>query len=309
MKMINKIFIIGFIIFLLVFQSTTYAYSNDYYSISIPSSYSKIADNFFMDQDGLNINVVVDSHSYKYKGEVYTEEHLNDLIDRFKAITEEEMLDVLKSTYNQYGVEYKEEELKELSKSIKIETTGTKEITTFSKNNYKCFHFILKITLGEYSYYTNQYQVFARNNFFTLTITGNDLDYFKTQDIKNTINSFTIKNFQEVEQEESIWEKSLVSAISAMILCGISALISKKQKGNKDKNMEIKIDTEENKINIKSSLSDENEVIIRDRTNKSNVYSEDVRLHKEGEKKYCTNCGKNIEDFWLYCNHCGFKLK
>lgn len=57
------------------------------------------------------------------------------------------------------------------------------------------------------------------------------------------------------------------------------------------------------------NLSDPNEVVIRDRSNTFNTYSEDVRIHKETDKKYCTKCGKSIENEWAFCNHCGNKLK
>ena len=87
-----------------------------------------------------------------------------------------------------------------------------------------------------------------------------------------------------------------------------------------DKRLNVKkekkeINSEQNNITINDktvkeiNLSDPNEVVIRDRSNSFNVYSEDIRLHNDTDKKYCTNCGKNIEDFWSFCNHCGYKLK
>lgn len=83
-------------------------------------------------------------------------------------------------------------------------------------------------------------------------------------------------------------------------------LLKRKEENKSIMDKEVKIN---DKTVKEINLSDENEVVIRDRSNDFNVYSEDVRLHKETDNKYCTNCGKTIEDDWAFCNHCGNKLK
>lgn len=35
----------------------------------------------------------------------------------------------------------------------------------------------------------------------------------------------------------------------------------------------------------------------------------DIKSNSTPNLRYCTNCGKNIEDSWTYCNNCGYKLK
>lgn len=300
MRKIRIILSLVIIYILLISWHTIYAYSNEYYSIYIPSSYTEIKDNYFMDDNGLNINIIIDSHSYK--GEVYTNEHLNDFVDRFKSMSENDILSSLKSVDEKYNTNYTNEELEELSNSIKIETTSVKEISTFTKNNYKCFHYILKISFGDFYYYANQYCVFTKNNYFILTITGNDMDYFNNSEITKTINSFTIKNYQEVEKEESIWEKTYVSAISAMILAGISFIFNKKKSKKITKQNEQTNANEVNEIN----LSNSNEIVIEKKD--YNLNNQNEQVHKEIDKKHCTNCGKEIENTWAFCNYCGNKL-
>ena len=76
----------------------------------------------------------------------------------------------------------------------------------------------------------------------------------------------------------------------------------------------IEANSEQNSIIINEqkvreiNFSNPNEVVLRDRSNSFNTFSEDVRVHKDTDKKYCTNCGKEIEKNWKYCNYCGNKL-
>lgn len=63
----------------------------------------------------------------------------------------------------------------------------------------------------------------------------------------------------------------------------------------------------ENKQDLKTYTSEKNDQSIRN--NEKNL-KEDNTENKEmnKEKKYCTKCGKLIEEEWTFCNYCGNKL-
>lgn len=351
----KKIKIVSIILMVFVlFAHSVSAFSNDYYSIDIPTSYAQESENSFTDEYGRNINVQIVSFSGRGKGSPYTEEGLNKLADNYANEIEslkDEAKKMLIEKNTKYGANLSEEEINEYVDSIEFLGVEKKEITTFSRNNYECFHLIVKVSMGGIITYSNQYSVASGNNIYTLTFSSDNLSDFNTYEITKAIDSFTIKNFQQpyTDGEESLGEKMFGAFFSTLIFCGIGALINKKQKRknievinenkeftednsivsknekdnistdknheiSKDKELDIQSQKEENmnvveKETVKMSLSDSNEGVIRDRTNDFNTYSEDVRIHKETDKKYCTNCGKIIEDTWAFCNYCGNKLK
>lgn len=273
---VKKIVIICAILIIILFGINAYAYSNDDYSIYIPSQYTEIFENNFVDDNGLSISIVINSHAYK--GEIYTKDNLNELVKETMSISKEDILNSIKNVNEQLNTSHTEDELENLANSIKIETTSIQEISTFSKNNYKCFHFILKITLDDFSYYANQYCVFSKTEYFILSISGYDINYFSNPEILKTIDSFTINNYQEIEEEESLSEKMFISAISTMIFMGICSIFNYRKKKT-DGGSEEKMDNEESEI-------------------KSNIV----------KKICCTNCGKEINDNWKYCKYCGYKV-
>ena len=343
---IKRIFL-TFLFCIILMNLSVYAYSNEYYSIDIPSGYTEGAENFFSNEEGLNINIIIDSHSYK--GEVYTEEHMEDLVEGVKELSQKDMLNILQTINNTYNLNYTNEELNELAKDMEIENTTVKEISTFSKNNYPCFHWILKISVGDYYYYANQYGVFSKNNYFILTITGNDTEYFESSEIIKTINSFTINNYEEVEPKMTIWEKVISSMISTMIIVGIGALFNRnKNNALKEKqtiikqevkdviSIECKVCGKEIPFNNYGTCEECHQKVLRrieeQKKIECKVCGKEIPFNEHGtceechekilkrmeerkneqnilKAKYCTNCGEKIKEEWNFCNSCGNKLK
>ena len=72
-----------------------------------------------------------------------------------------------------------------------------KEVTKFTKNNYPCLHYISNLSIGEENAYTETYQVVSDKTAYTITVSSHDSNFFEKQEVKDMINSFTIKNYKE----------------------------------------------------------------------------------------------------------------
>ena len=285
MRRKQKILLVFYTILFLFLQYNIYAYSTDYYSIDIPTSYTKVSENSFTDKNGYNINIQIVPFNDSVDQSSYTEERLNSLVNGLKNEIDnyrEEFKLALQEKNQQYNSGLTETQINEYAKSVKVNFIDKKEIINFTKNNYKCFHIIANYSISDYNYYVEQYTLFSGNNVFTLSISSEDLDYFNRQDIKNIVNSFTIKNFKD---SSTVSPGLLSKIISSIILCCISALIVKIKNTSSRKNKE----EQEN-----------NESIHKTEEKEKNTVS---------QEKFCTNCGIKIEKSWIYCNNCGYKLK
>lgn len=67
-------------------------------------------------------------------------------------------------------------------------------------------------------------------------------------------------------------------------------------------NTEIETDKEDEELkNITNNIEKEKNNEIKEK--------EDTNDKETENKKYCTKCGKTIENEWVFCNYCGNKLK
>lgn len=292
-------FSIIFIFFIIPYSVN--AYSTTQYSIDIPSTYVQVSENSFTDEYGRNINVQIVPFSGSGKGSPYTEEGLNKLtdnlingLDKYK----EDAKKLLIEKNEKYETNLTDDQIDEYINSFKCISIEKKEITTFSKNEYKCFHIIAHFSMGGIDYYANQYTLVSGNSIFTLTASSGDINDFNNYEISKAINSFTIKDFEPYTEEETLGEKMFVAFFSSLIFCGIGALINHNSKKSKNIKEELTQKNEDNSPIIKSSLSNSNETEIVGK-----IFGEDLKV-----QKFCTNCGKTIEDTWAFCNYCGNKL-
>ena len=286
------------------------AYSTSQYSIDIPFTYNKFSESSFIKENRNNINIKVTPYPESV-GNPYTEEILNMLVEMVWNIDDhsDEMVNTLK---NEYGNYLSDNEIAEYANSFKCNSVDKKEIITFTKNNYKCFHIIANYSMRDYSYYSEQYIVVSDNNTFTITISVNSKEDLESLEIKNMINSFTIYNYKEPSQNSSLFSSDLFSEIIAVVIvttvCNVIAYVKSKNK-NKNTYVEEKnntIDDDKQLENLINNIEKENKSCID-----SSIELKDPNSLKEEEhnKKYCSKCGNEIENNWSFCNYCGNKLK
>lgn len=209
MKIRNHIILVLIAIISITFfaSSEVFAYDAETFSIDIPEGYITDNKDSFTDATGRNINVTIlqDSKTTDYK---YSEEELNAIVSELdKAIEDvrEQYVESLKSTY---GEEYAEEIYKQVVETIKINSFLKKEITTAGKGNYKCYHIITEYSFMDTKLYMNQYTTNNGEDLYTLTLSAFDPSDFDTDELKNVVNSFEIKN---VKTEESKPANTLIA--------------------------------------------------------------------------------------------------
>lgn len=297
---------IAIMLFIVIIISCGYnalAYSTIEYSIDIPSNYNKVSENSFTDESGKNINIQIVPFEGSGWDNPYSEKHLDEVINGLYSEIDkyrEEFKNTLIEKNKKYGAGLTEEEIDNYAKSFKVDTIEKKEVTTFSKNNYKGFHVVAKIIMGEITMYMDQYMVASGKKTYTLGISCSSLDEINSTKNKNIVDSFTINNFQEIKGEgEKLKYKIITTVISTLIIGGIGSLI---RKNNLDKKKDELSDKkiEEFDKTVDSKVLDKKQEIEKKETEEVN--------NKE-EKKFCTKCGKQIENDWVFCNYCGNKLK
>lgn len=314
----KKIFC-GFLLFIFIFSLivNVNAYSTSQYSIDIPSTYRKATEGSFTKENGNNVNVQVVPFSGS-SSNVFTEEGLNKLTNNINSEIDNVRTEMKKTIKERYGEYLSDSEIDEYVKSFKCESIDKKEITTATKNNYKCYHIIASYSAGDYKYYAEQYSFISNNNVYTLTASVGEKSDLQSAEVRNIINSFTISNYKNPEQSsffsDKLLSKIIATGIVALICGGIKA-ISDKNKRNKikqgsdrlkeDKQKELEKKEEKNK----SIEIVENDKVKDSKNNNKDMIIENDSKDKEESKKYCTKCGKMIDNEWAFCNFCGNKLK
>ena len=211
------------------------AYSTSKYSIDMPSTYVLVTEGTFSDVDGNSINIQVSQG--ESSGDPYTQENLDRLVNEMYNNVDaykEQIKASLKETYGNY---YTEDQIKEYVDSFKCKSVDTKEITTVSKNNYKCFQLVANYEMADYSYYCRQYSIMSGSDIYTITVSAQDkLDLF-TQVVEDALNSFTISNYEEPKATSTA---DIFKYIGIGVGCGalagvLSYVFNKKRKENENK--------------------------------------------------------------------------
>ena len=198
MKKIVSTMIIFAIILL---QTISLAYNTEEYQIEVPENFQEVVENVFSDELGNSVNVQIislaEGEQFEYS-EAYLEMVVNSVlgnIDQYKAEAKEQ----LKVQYD--GV-LTEEQIDEYLSTFKYNEFELKEVTTFTKNNYPCLHYISNLTMGDANTYSETYQVVSDSKIYTVTISSTDKAFFEDESVKGMINSFTINNYVELQNEE-----------------------------------------------------------------------------------------------------------
>ena len=315
----KKIF--SFLIFIFIFSlvGSVNAYSTNKYSIDIPSTYREATEGSFTKENGDNVNVQVVPFSGSSVN-AFTEEGLNSLTKNINSEMDNyrtEMKEIIKEMYGEY---LSDSEINEYVKSFKCDSIDMKEITTATKNNYKCYHIIASYSVGDYKFYVEQYSFISNKNIYTLTASVGEKSDLQSLETKNIINSFTIANYKDPEKSSffssDVWSKIIVTTIVAIIGVAIKHFADKgkediddkdtknNEKYEEDKDLEKIIDKIE-EDNVNESDIEKNEMDINNQNEETVENKEDLKQ----AKRFCTKCGEEIEQDWNFCNNCGKKLK
>ncbi|MBR3255458.1 MAG: hypothetical protein IKF97_04495 [Clostridia bacterium] len=208
------------------------AYSTSKYSIDMPSTYYLVTEGTFADKDGKSINVQISKGDSN--GDPYTQENLDRLVNEMYNNVDAYKEQISASLKESYGSYYTDEEIKEYVDSFKCKSVDTKEITTVSKNKYKCFHLVANYEMADYSYYCRQYSIMSGNDIYTITVSAQDKLDLDSQVIEDALDSFTITNYEEPKATNTgdIFKYIGIGAGCGALAGLISYFASKKKKDN-----------------------------------------------------------------------------
>lgn len=190
----KKSVLISVILLLVVSIATSVnAYSTSEYSIDVPSSFKEYGTAIYRMDNGNNFNVQVTSYDEKKDGYPYTQANLDNLVKQMEGS----------------GAKIKKQ-----------------EITTCTKNNYKCMHLMSEI----YGYICDQYAIVSGSKIYTITVAVSDEKDLEDADVKAIVNTFTLKDYKEPKQGMSpILIGAIVGAGIGVLLAIVSVLKKKKE--------------------------------------------------------------------------------
>ena len=249
--MIKKVAI--FILMIIIFSATiSLAYSGDKYEIQITDSFSSeinnYMENYWGDDEGNSINVQISEIKSANEFQ-YSEDFLNALTEeiknniwKYKAEIKEQLIQQYEAGFSELNVsrEEIEEVVNPIVENVEYKEFLVKEVTKFTKNNYPCLHYISNLSLGEESVYTETYQLVSDKTAYTLTISSSDPSFFEKQEIKDMVNSFTIKDYKEYAftKKKSIFNSPIIYYVIVGLVGGTISALSKfiYEKASKKKN-------------------------------------------------------------------------
>lgn len=177
--MIKKIISTTFLLAIIASVNlTALAYSTDQYDIEIPDSFIQQSEPDIQD------DTVTFVSSENENCVIYIRYQKNTLDFEFS----ETNLNFFKEAFA-YGLDAQDE-----SQYGNNNITG--EITTFTKNNYKCFHYNTEYLINDDATdYSEMYITKSDNVCYIIGIVSDNKEFFELESTKNIINSFTIKNY------------------------------------------------------------------------------------------------------------------
>ena len=245
-----KKLIISLVIVLLIIPTFALAaqYSNDDYSIEVPDSFEQVLENSFSDEEGNNINIQI---NYYDSSEIveYTEDFLNSILEEIKNNIEGYRAEIKNQMLEQYGESIPETVIDELVESLKYNDFLVKEITTFGADNYQCLHYISDVSMGDVNQYAETYQTYVDGTIYTVTISSADSTFFDREDIKSSVASFKIGNYEEFLRKQEAEAKTVdtiativVIAAVAIVIAVIVVIVVAAKKASKKKSQKENID-------------------------------------------------------------------
>lgn len=242
--------LISLIIFILIASlcGIANAYSTSQFSIDIPETWKSTTTNSFVDGKGNNVNIQITKTSFG-SGNPYTETNLNKLVDEIYNNVDSYKDEMVQSLKQSYGAYLTEKEIREYVSSFKCNSVDVKEITTCTKNNYKCFHIIANYTMSDYSYYCDQYCIVSDKTIFTLSVSAGDKKDFENAELRGIVDSFTINNYKEPSSFplSPVLTGALIGACVGAVIGLISYIVKNKNKQKESQNQDENKNETENK--------------------------------------------------------------
>ena len=246
-------------VFILSIFTRIYAYNTSEFSITVPGTYKEETENSFSKEDGTNVNVQI-TPSKGVDAINYTEKELNYLVNQIETKFDSYKDELKVELKKQYGNSVSEERINEVVQNFKCNSIDKKEITTATKNKYKCYHIIANISAGTYSYYIDQYSFASNNKFYTLTASAQELSTLETDEIKGIIDSFTIVNYKAPKGTTGLSKtmKKIIPVIVCAIVGGILGAINK-MRMKKETKSEESVKTETTEIKDQNNVENKTE--------------------------------------------------
>lgn len=234
-KRINLIFILLTVCAMLTSNIYAFSYSGKYYTIDIPDIYKEQAEGSFTDSEGNGINIQIQPFTGQAN---YSQEELDAIANSMEeslTYTSEDTLAQLREFNQQSETPMSEEELVAYATALSYKV-DKKEITTFGKENYTCFHFVLKSLSEDNPICMEQYMTNQSNNVIAVTIASASEEGLKRQENIDAINSFTLTNGTQVAKKTSFsFEFLFIGLVCLLIIGAVLVFIIKYIKERKNK--------------------------------------------------------------------------
>ena len=188
------------VITLILASQAVFAASEKPYTVELKNGFTEEADGVYAsDENGVVFIIETDpSEEEKNEEYFYSNKSLEDGLKDLNDGTAKEMAkDILKGMF---ADEYSEEEIEQMVDLIKIEVKK-KEISTFTKNNYKCLHYVINFSIEDETYLVMDIYGTLKNEKIYMLVSYTEPE--KNDGAKNLINSFTFVEKEEPKTEET----------------------------------------------------------------------------------------------------------
>ena len=237
------IIIISILLFFMIFISKSMGYSTNDYSIDIPPGFTQ-SGNGFTDDNGNSFNVTIEYVGY-FENFKYDESHLNVIAEGLEEYGRNYLLTAMQDYLRTYYPSNYYELRNQLSLLDYSYDVVDKDIVRFSDNNYKGFYIKSRIGVEDYYSYAEQYCVYSNGYQYVLTLSSDDNSYFNSTEAKNIVDSFTVKNFVPVDDNQTSLFENVLTAVASSTIMVLLAMLVIKIKDNiqrKHNNQSIKFD-------------------------------------------------------------------
>ena len=251
MKKLTSIILVVLIFLISIMTLNSKAYSTNDFSIDIPSYYQYSGEDSFVSYEGnaviIETNPFDTSEDFKY-----TQDNLNRLTS------------LIKESYQEYyGI---------------TSNIIDSQVVKFSDNKYKGFYLRSSVTISGNTFFADQYIVVSGNYVYSLTImTLNSTNYLNSEEAKSIVNSFTINNFEPIDNSIAFVE--VLHVLSVIILCILVIVFVIKIIDNKKHSQKEEINFDE--YNVGNSGHIENTV----NTNSNELKSSTINDKEQREDK------------------------